>query len=97
MSAGSMVTSPDLALKLSQVVYREDLDRTEDLAGLKYVDFYFLPHLNSEYFENLRKKNIENAIVGMTAKIYAMDDAGALKIVNGKVEIISEGEYLEFN
>ncbi len=97
VSAGSMVTNPDLALKLSQVVYGEDLDKMEDVDGLGYVDFYFLPHLNSEYFVNLRKKNIEEVSTGMTAKIYAMDDASGLKIVDGNIEIVSEGEYLEFN
>ena len=97
VSAGSMVTNRDLALKLSQVIYGEDLDRSEDMAGLNYVDFYFLPHLNSEYFVNLRKKNIEEVIVGMTRKIYALDDNSALSVVDGEVKIISEGEYLVFN
>lgn len=97
VSAGSMVTNPDLALKLSQVVYGEDLDKTEDMDGLKYVDFYFLPHLNSEYFVNLRKKNIEEASAGITSKIYAMDDASGLKIVDGNIDIITEGEYFELN
>ncbi len=97
VSAGSMVTNPDLALKISQVVYGEDLDKTSDMDGLKYVDFYFLPHLNSEYFVHLRKKNIEEAIAGMTLKVYAMDDSSALMSVDGIVKVISEGEYLEFN
>ena len=95
VSAGSMVTNKDLALKLSQVVYGEDLDRTEDMSGLNFVDFYFLPHLNSKVFENIREENIKNAIVGMNTKIYAMDDNSALKIVDGKIEVITEGEYLE--
>ena len=30
-------------------------------------------------------------------KIYALDDQSALKVVDGKVEVISEGKYLEFN
>jgi dipeptidase E len=97
VSAGSMVTNKDLSLKLSQVVYEEDLDKTEDMTGLNYVDFYFLPHLNSKYFMKLRKTNIEEAIAGMKEKIYALDDNSALKVVDRKVEIISEGEYLEFN
>lgn len=97
VSAGSMVTNPDLVLKLSQVVYGEDLDKTEDMEGLKYVNFYFLPHLNSEYFVNLRKKNIEEAIVGITTKVYAMDDSSGLKFIDGKVEVVTEGEYLEYN
>ncbi len=97
VSAGSMVTNKDLMLKLSQVVYGDDLDKTKNMVGLNLVDFYFLPHLNSEYFPKLRKKNIETAIVGMTEKIYALDDNSAIKVVDGKVEIVSEGEWLEFN
>jgi len=95
VSAGSMVTNKDLALKLSQVVYGEDLNETENMAGLNYVDFYFLPHLNSKDFKNIREENIKNATVGMNTKIYAMDDNSALKIVDGKIEVITEGEYLE--
>ena len=41
--AGSMVTGKDLALRISQMVYEEDLDKTEDMAGLNFVDFYFYP------------------------------------------------------
>lgn len=97
VSAGSMVTNPDLALKISQVVYSEDLDRSEDMDGLKFVDFYFLPHLNSKYFVNLREKNIREAVAGMTAKVYAMDDAGGVKVVDGEIEVVTEGKYLEYN
>ncbi len=97
LSAGSMVVCRDLALKLSHVLYEEDLDRAEDMSGLGYVDFYILPHLNSEYFPKLRKKNIYEVVTGMTEKIYALDDQSALKVVDGEVEIISEWEYLIFN
>ena len=96
VSAGSMVTCKDLALKLSQVVYEEDLDETESLTALNLVDFYFLPHLNSEYFKKLREDPIKTAVQGMTEKIYAVDDMSALKVVDGKVEVISEGEWLVF-
>ncbi len=97
VSAGSMVTNPDLILKFSQIIYDEDLDKIENMKGLGYVDFYFLPHLNSKYFSKLRRKNIEEATKGMKEKIYALDDNSALKVVDGKVEVISEGEYLEYN
>lgn len=93
VSAGSMVTNKDLNLKISQIVYGEDLDRTEEMKGLNYVDFYFLPHLNSEYFKNLRKDFIEKTTKGMSDTIYAMDDQSALKVVDGKVDVISEGEW----
>lgn len=97
LSAGSMVTGKDLALIQSQILYGEDWERKEDLAGLNFVDFYFFPHLNSPYF-NLRKEDIiREAVKDMPKKVYAMDDNSALKIVDGKIEIISEGKYLIFN
>lgn len=97
VSAGSMVTSKDLALKTSQIIYGEDLTEKENLAGLNLVDFYFLPHLNSEWFRNMRTDIIEKAVKTMKEKIYALDDQSALKVVDGKVEVISEGEFVAYN
>lgn len=98
VSAGSMVTNPDLALEIGKAIYEEDLDREEDMEGLNYVDFYCLPHLYSPYFKKLRDENyVKEAIKGITKKVYALDDQSALKVVDGKVEVITEGKYLEFN
>ncbi len=97
LSAGSMVTGKDLALKQSQILYGEDLERREDMAGLNYVDFYFLPHLNSLHFNLRVEDNIRKAVKDIPEKIYAMDDQSALKVVDGELEIISEGKYLVFN
>ena len=97
VSAGSCVVSKDLALKISQDIYSEDLDRTEDMVGLNLVDFYILPHLNSQYFNKVKKDFISEAVKGMSEKIYAIDDNSALKIIDGKVEALSEGEWFEFN
>lgn len=92
-----MVTNPDLAAQISQAVYDEDFDKMGEVPGLNYVDFYFLPHLNSPYFSNLVEKNIKKLSERIPKKIYAMDDQGAIKVINGKVEIVTEGQYLEFN
>jgi len=97
ISAGSMVTNPDLAAKISQAVYQEDFDKIGEVAGLNYVNFYTLPHLNSPYFPDLVEKNIANLAKIIPKKIYALDDQSALKIIDGKVEIISKGKYLIFN
>lgn len=97
VSAGSMITNPDLALKISQMVYEEDFDKTEDMKGLGYVDFYFLPHLDSEYFKKLRESNIREVTQDMKERIYAMDDNSALKIMDSKVEVISEGKWFVIN
>lgn len=97
ISAGSMVTNPDLSLKISNIVYDEDLDKKEVMAGLGFVDFYFLPHLHSEHFPKMREENIRVVTNEMIAKVYALDDQSALKIVDGKVEIVSEGKFLVLN
>ncbi len=97
LSAGSIVTNKNLALKISQIIYGEDLDRTKEMVGLNYVDFYFLPHLNSQWFPKLKRRNIEDATQGMPEKIYALDDQSAIKVIDGKIEVISEGEWFELN
>lgn len=97
LSAGSMIAGKDLNLSSSQLIYGDDLDRTEDLDGLKLVDFYFFPHLNSSSFPHVRKEFLADFAKHYSGKIYAMDDQSALKIVDGKLEVISEGEWLEFN
>jgi dipeptidase E len=97
VSAGSMITSKDQPLKFSQAIYEEDFDETENMLSLELVDFYFLPHLNSPYFKNLREDFIREITKGMTEKIYAMDDQSALKVVDEKVEVISEGKWFELN
>ena len=97
LSAGSMVTGPDLALRQSQTLYGEDWERKEDMAGLNYVDFYFLPHLNSPYFNLRNEDNIREGVKDLPRKVYALDDQSAIKIDGNKMEIISEGKYLIFN
>jgi len=97
VSAGSMITSKDLNLKVSQKIYEEDLDRKKELKGLNFVDFYVLPHLNSHWFKNVKKGLIEKEIKNIKETVYAIDDNSALKINNNEIEIISEGKYLIFN
>src|SRR3989344_4188215 len=75
----------------------KNIDKIGEVAGLNYVNFYTLPHLNSPYFPDLVEKNIANLAKIIPKKIYALDDQSALKIIDGKVEIISKGKYLIFN
>ncbi len=97
LSAGSMITSKDQPVKFSQAIYEEDFDENEDMPSLNLVDFYFLPHLNSPYFKNLREDFIRKIAEGMKDKIYAMDDQSALKVVDGKINVVSEGKWFEIN
>ena len=97
LSAGSMVTNPDLALTISQIVYEEDMDRMEDMAGLGLVDFYVLPHLNSPYFTKVREDTIKKAVMGTKEKVYVLDDNSAVRVADGKVDVVSEGKWFVVN
>lgn len=93
LSAGSMVTNKNLALKVSQILYEEDLDRTEEMSFLNLVDFYLLPHLNSDDYKKLKEDFTRETVKNMSEKIYVLDDNSALKYIDGKVEVVSEGKW----
>src|SRR3989344_2541480 len=97
ISAGSIVTNPTLTLssKDKKIYYEEKFGYKNEKA-LGFVDFYIRPHFNSPYFPQARKEYLEKVAKDIPDIIYALDDNSALKVVDGKVEIISEGEYLEF-
>jgi len=95
ISAGSMVTGQFLSQQLMRIVYPEET--FEELAPpLGFVDLLFIPHLNSDYFTHVRKEVLEPLKSEFTYPLYACDDNSALKIVDGKVEIVSEGETLVY-
>lgn len=64
---------------------------------MNFVDFYFLPHLNSEYFPLMREDFVKDVLKDMKEKIYVLDDQSALKVIDGNVEVISEGKWFEIN
>lgn len=97
ISAGSMVTGKNLALKILHIVYEENLDEIKDMPGLGFVDFYFLPHLNVDYFPRAKEDLIKEIAKDIPQKIYALDDNSALKIIDGEVEVVSEGKWFSIN
>lgn len=98
ISAGSMVTNPSLALSSQdKKIYYEQTFGYRNEAALGLVDFYVRPHLNSEHFPKARKEFIEPIAKEMKATVYALDDESALKVVDDKVEAVSEGEWFEIN
>lgn len=96
VSAGSMILSPDLLLNTLQKLYKEDLERTENMGGLNFVDFYVLPHLKNKHPVR-NKENILEATKDIKSKIYVLDDNSAIEVIDGNTKIISEGEFLEIN
>lgn len=93
ISAGSMVAGQFLSKKLLNVVYPEEM--FEELAlPLKFVNYLFIPHLNSKYFTHVRKDVLEKLRKDFSFPLYACDDASAITIVDGKVEVVGEGKTL---
>ena len=98
ISAGSMVTNPSLALssKDKKIYYEEEFGYRNEEA-LNLVNVYIRPHYNSEDFPDAKKAIIEEFAKNTNLPIYGLDDDSALKVINGEIEVISEGEYERFN
>ena len=45
----------------------------------------------------MRKENIEEVCREINKPVYALDDESALKVVDDKIEVISEGKWFVIN
>lgn len=97
ISAGSMITAKTLSLNDSGKLYYEDFNREESIAGLGFVDFEIRPHLNSDYFTQVREDVLEKLTPNIPHPFYAIDDNTAIKVVNQTITIVSEGKWKQFN
>lgn len=98
ISAGSTITSPTLALSnKAKVVFYKEKFGYEAKDGLSLVDFYFRPHLNSPSSPHSSKEVVEETAKKVSKTVYALDDQEAIKIIDGKIEIVGEGEYIVLN
>ncbi|OGY37148.1 MAG: hypothetical protein A3G57_04335 [Candidatus Andersenbacteria bacterium RIFCSPLOWO2_12_FULL_45_8] len=96
VSAGSMVVAPNLREKEMQRLYEEPIIDDATNEGLGFVDFLVVPHMNSQYFP--RAGELVNEVArGITTPLYAIDDQTAVKVVDGKPEVITEGTWKRFN
>lgn len=104
ISAGSMIASQSLALS-SQAMKHEEAFKDEeyDLVGptgqssgktLKFVDFIFRPHFNSRYFSTTNVDELKKKAHVLNKRVYALDDDSALKVIDGKLEVVTEGEWV---
>lgn len=98
ISAGSIVMSPTLALSdVDKMLWYKEKFGYEAKSGLNFVDFYIRPHLNSPRHVKSREEFVAQTAKEVSQTIYALDDQMAIKVVDGKVEVIGEGDYLVFN
>jgi dipeptidase E len=62
-----------------------------DLTGLGYVDFEIEPHCDTARFIMIKEFAALN-----NKKIYAIDDQTAIQVIDGSIEVISEGDWQLF-
>jgi dipeptidase E len=61
--------------------------------ALGLVDFTLYPHLNHPDMENTALSNIRKWASGIPVPTCAIDDNTAVKVVDGTVEVVSEGDW----
>jgi dipeptidase E len=86
LSAGSMVMAPNIGEDFVGWKPPTGGDRT-----LGLVDFAMFPHLDHPSMPDNSMANAEQWAAGMSVPAYAMDDQTAIQVVDGAVDVISEG------
>jgi len=98
VSAGSIVVTPynpDAEFNLENVPEGSDRALDADRA-LGLVDFTLKPHLDREGFPDASLPNIEAWASGIPIPTYAIDDETAIRVSDGLVEVVSEGQWKLF-
>ena len=91
VSAGSMVTAPMFGETYDDPTTPFVIDR-----GLGLVDFAVLPHLDHADHPESSTANAERMAAAVPVPTYAIDDETAIKVVDGTVEVVSEGHWKLF-
>jgi len=91
LSAGSMVMAPNIGEYF--VGWKPPTGGDETL-GL--VDFAIFPHLDHEDLPGNSMADAERWAAGMSVPAYAIDDQTAIKVVDGAIEVVSEGHWKRF-
>jgi dipeptidase E len=91
-SGGAMVATPDFG----GATYDESDPLTGSDSALGLVDFSVFPHLEREDMPDTSLANIERWAAGIPVPAYAIDDETAIKVVDGTVEVVSEGHWKLF-
>ena len=92
VSAGSLVMGPKVG---EQFVYGNPLTGGDRALGM--VDFSMFPHLDHEDMPDHSMANAEEWAAGLSGAGYAIDDQTAIRVVDGTVELVSEGHWKLFS
>src|SRR5258707_5249438 len=91
VSAGSMVMAPNVGEDFVGWNPPTGSDR-----ALGMVDFSLFPHLDHENLPDNSMANAEKWAAEVDVPAYAIDDQTAIKVIDGAVEVVSEGHWKRF-
>jgi dipeptidase E len=92
LSAGSMVMTP----RIGEEFVDSKASITGDDITLGVVDFSIFPHLDHPDLPENTMAAAEGWAAGIGGPAYAIDDQTAIKVVDGAVEVVSEGHWRFF-
>lgn len=91
LSAGSMVMTPRIGTWFMGWQPPDGSDR-----ALGLVDFAIFPHLEHPMLTSNTMANAEKWAAMLDCPAYAMDDATAIRVIDGNVDVVSEGRWRYF-
>jgi dipeptidase E len=91
VSAGSMVMTPRIGDDFVAWTPPGGSDTT-----LGVVDFSIFPHVGHQQMPDNTMEAAERWAAGLGGPAYAMDDATAIRVVDGNVDVVSEGKWRYF-
>ena len=90
LSAGSMI------MTRYGTTYGNHMLPAESDKSLSLVDFALHPHLDYEWFPENSLANLEKLAATLPVPSYAIDDQTAIKVIDDKVDVVSEGQWKLF-
>ncbi|MFH1694717.1 MAG: Type 1 glutamine amidotransferase-like domain-containing protein [Patescibacteria group bacterium] len=92
ISAGSILMTPTIAVSSVEPGDKNTPELT-DVSGLGYVDFEVSPHVP----DYISYESVEEYVAKTKKPLYAIDDQTAIKVVDGKIDVVSEGKWNKYN
>lgn len=65
-------------------------------SGAGLVDFALIPHFENKDFPDASLDNAKKWASRLTVPVYAIDDQSAIKVIDDKIEVVSEGQWKLF-
>lgn len=92
LSAGSVMMGPHVADRFVDW----SLLPIGSVQMLGHVDFEMFPHVDNPDLPDFSMAHAEQWAEGLAGPGYAMDDETAIKVIDGQVEVVSEGHWKLF-